>query len=74
MGVSMRSFFVRNVSEALYLDVQALKSHGTIIESRNGDVLEFDTPVCTTYTHSRERALFYEQRDANPFFHLMESF
>ena len=74
MGVSMRSFFVRNVSEALYLGVQALQNSGTLIKSRNGDVLEFETPVCTTYTHSRERVLFYKQRDANPFFHLMESF
>jgi thymidylate synthase len=70
----VHNFFVRNVSEALYLGVQALQSSGRLIKSRNGDVLEFDTPVCTTYTHSRERVLFYKQRDANPFFHLMESF
>ena len=30
--------------------------------------------VCTTYTHPLERVLFYPERDANPFFHLMESF
>ena len=69
----MRSILARGVSEALYIGQQALFSSGKQVETRNGPVLEFDTPVMTTYTHSRERVLFYPERDANPYFHLMES-
>ena len=69
----MRSFFARGVSEALFLGQQALFSSGKEVNTRNGLALEFPTPVVTTYTHSRERVLFYPERDANPYFHLMES-
>jgi len=41
--------------------------------SRNGPVLYIQEPVTITYTHPRERVLFNEARDANPFFHLYES-
>lgn len=41
--------------------------------SRNGPVLQCDDPVTITYTHPRERVLFNQVRDANPFFHLYES-
>jgi thymidylate synthase len=70
----MQTFYTRNVSEALFLGLQALKAHHREVETRNGLALEFLTPVCTTYTHPKERVLFYPERDANPFFHLMESF
>jgi len=69
----MRSIYVRNVSEALYLGKLALEEEGVKVQTRNGTALEFPTPVMTTYTHSRERVLFYPQRDANPYFHFMES-
>ena len=69
----MRSILARGVSEALYIGQQALLSSGRHVETRKGAALEFDTPVMTTYTHSRERVLFYPERDANPYFHLMES-
>lgn len=70
----MQSITARGVSEALYLGKQALEANGREVKTRNGVALEFPTPVITTYTHSRERVLFYPQRDANPYFHLMESF
>jgi hypothetical protein len=70
----MQTFYTRNVSEALFIGLQALKSHHREVMTRNGVALEFHTPVCTTYTHPKERVLFYPERDANPFFHLMESF
>ena len=70
----MQSIHARGVSQALYLGKQALESNGVEVQTRNGPALEFPTPVTTTYTHSRERVLFYPQRDANPYFHLMESF
>ena len=70
----MQYINVRNVSEALYRTVHALQAIGEEVETRNGKALEFPYPVVTCYTHSRERVLFYPDRDANPFFHLMESF
>ena len=70
---NMRCFYVRNVSEALYQVKLAIEEEGVKVETRNGTALEFPTPVMTTYTHSRERVLFYSERDANPFFHFMES-
>lgn len=41
--------------------------------SRNGDVLYIQEPVIITYTHPRERVLFNQARDCNPFFHLYEA-
>ena len=38
--------------------------------SRNGPVIMIDEPVMVTYTHPRERVLFNQARDANPFLHL----
>ena len=70
----MQYISARNVSEALYLAVQALETKGVEVETRNGKALEFACPVVTSYSHSRERVLFYPMRDANPYFHLMESF
>lgn len=69
----MHHINARNVSEALYLAKQAIEVSGQKIMTRNGEALEFTTPVCTTYTRPRERVLFYPERDANPFFHLMEA-
>ena len=70
----MHEIYARNVSDALFQGLQSIQNFGRRINTRNGEVLEFPSPVITTYTNSRERVLFYEQRDANPFFHLMESF
>ena len=70
----MQYISARNVSEALYLAVQALETKGVEVDTRNGKALEFACPVMTSYSHSRERVLFYPMRDANPYFHLMESF
>jgi len=70
----MQYISARNVSEALYLAVQALETKGVEVDTRNGKALEFPCPVMTSYSHSRERVLFYPMRDANPYFHLMESF
>ena len=41
--------------------------------SRNGSTLESNEPVVTVYLHPWERVLFDKDRDANPFFHLIES-
>jgi thymidylate synthase len=69
----MKVFNVRNVHEALPIVVQDLLTHGVEKSSRNGPVLVFSEPVTTVYEKPLERVLFYPERDANPFFHLMES-
>ncbi len=62
----------RNVNQA-FLAGLALLRNGKRRESRNGPVLKMDCPVTTLYEKPRERVLFHEKRDANPFFHLFES-
>tara|TARA_R110000787_G_scaffold205102_2_gene315574 strand:+ start:347 stop:1396 length:1050 start_codon:yes stop_codon:yes gene_type:complete len=64
----------RNVHEAFILAMDAFTWDGEVLEqdSRAGQTLEFDTPVVTTYQNPCERVLFWEGRDANPFFHFME--
>lgn len=42
-------------------------------DSRNGKVLVAPTPVTTEYFNPRRRVLFNAKRDANPFFHFLES-
>ena len=69
----MQTFNVKNVSEALWVVKQAIKEEGRLVQTRNGDALEFTGPVITKYRNSRQRVIFYPERDANPFFHLMES-
>lgn len=64
---------VRNVNEALARGKELMLDRGISKESRYGDTLEVPCPVATTYSNPRERVLFLQQRDANPFFHLMES-
>lgn len=64
---------VRNVNEALVAGTRFLSKRGTLVQSRNGPTLEAKEPVCTMYEKPRERVLFSTARDANPFFHLMES-
>ncbi len=69
-GASLR---VRNVNEALPLGLQMLQSWGKPAESRGLHTLRVPGPVSTIYEQPTERVLFDRIRDANPFFHLMES-
>ena len=69
----MLSIHARNVSEALFRGKQMMEEMGEQVQTRNGLALELPLPVITTYTHPEERVLFYEGRDANPYFHFMES-
>lgn len=64
---------VRNVHCALPRGIDLLEAHGYEWESRNGPVLVMPEPVCTVYERPTERVVFWPSRDANPFFHLMES-
>lgn len=64
---------VRNVHEALPQALFDLEKIGVRRESRNGSVIKFPTPVTTVYNKPLERVIFWDERDANPYFHLMES-
>lgn len=64
---------VRNVNEALSRGMYHIFTHGVATESRNGPVIEIPTPVATVYRNPHEKVLINKTRDANPFFHLMES-
>lgn len=70
----MQVIKVRNVREALPEGLRYLASVGEVMESRDGPVVVAPTPVTTVYERPRERVLLSAVRDANPFFHLMESF
>lgn len=63
----------RNVNTALERGLGYLVSNGRREASRAGDVLVAPGPVTTVTFRPLERVLWSPVRDANPFFHLMES-
>lgn len=69
-GASLR---VRNVNEALPLGLQMIQTYGKPAESRGLQTIRVHGPVTTIYERPEERVLFDSVRDANPFFHLIES-
>lgn len=69
----MKVINARNVNEALKLGIQLIQTEGEFRPSRGGDTIEIPCPVATVYQKPWERVLISEQRDANPFFHLMEA-
>lgn len=64
---------IGNPNGALLAGLHALKTSGIINDSRNGRVVQFPTPVVTTFMNPMERVMFSPLRDANPFFHLYEA-
>ena len=63
----------RNVNEALPEGIYRLLQEGVRQSSRAGDVWVYPTPVTTVYQRPLERVVCYPERDANPFFALLES-
>lgn len=63
----------RNVNEALAIGMQLVKNEGVFTSSRGLEVMRAPGPVTTVYERPMERVLFCPHRDANPFFHLLES-
>jgi thymidylate synthase len=63
----------RNVNAAFIKLMRSIKSVGVRRLSRAGGCIEMPTPVTTIYENPMERVLFSPERDANPFFHLMEA-
>ena len=64
---------IGNPNTALHTGLMALKQCGIVNDSRNGRVVQFPSPVVTTYLRPMERVVFSALRDANPFFHLYEA-
>ena len=71
----MKVIKVRNVNEAILRGVDLFQDETNYIEqdSRNGKTLECVDPVTTVYLKPTERVCLIEARDANPFFHFIES-
>ncbi len=72
----MHVFHASNVNLAFFRGMQFFMDKGDWIsrsESRVGPVLRCEFPVTTVYHEPYKRVLFCEARDANPFFHFMES-
>lgn len=63
----------RSVSEALAQGLHAIRVNGIAKPSRVGDVLVAPQPVMTVYQNPLNRVLLSPMRDANPFFHVMET-
>lgn len=64
---------VSNVNEALPLAIMHLVQYGEEVTSRGIKTIEIPGMFVTTYLNPTERVIFSPTRDANPFFHLMES-
>jgi thymidylate synthase len=62
-----------NVNEALPYGLSLLQQVGVASTSRGIETIKVPGPVMTVYRTPQRRVLFDEVRDANPFFHLMES-
>lgn len=63
----------RNVADALPSGIALLHQVGQVESTRAGDCLVAPGPVLTRLRRPDERVLFSAARDANPFFHLVES-
>lgn len=69
----MNCIQAHNVNQALAIGLKMLAARGVHGDSRNGPVIYMREPVTTTYEDPTARVLFSPLRDANPYFHLMES-
>jgi hypothetical protein len=69
----MHAIRARNVNDAYLHAIDLVRGAGVLRQSRNGPVYVIPEPVSIHYTRPRERVLLSVARDANPFFHLMES-
>lgn len=63
----------RNVQDAYVRGIAHIRKVGEREETRNGPVRVAPGPVVTVYEQPLERVLTDPVRDANPFFHLLES-
>ena len=71
----MKVINARNVNDALLLGIDLFNDEFNyrVQESRNGITYEALEPVTTVYRNPCERVCLMQERDANPFFHFIES-
>ena len=69
----MHTIEADNAAMALPKGLHLLLGRGTLEPTRAGDCLVAPGPVMTKLTRPTERVVFSPVRDANPFFHLVES-
>ena len=71
----MKVINARNVNDALLLGIDLFQDSSNFREqeSRNGTTYEALEPVTTVYSSPWERVCLLKERDAKPFFHLIES-
>lgn len=70
---TVRTLRARNANEAYYLGMMLMEHEGKRQNSRNGPTIEIDEPVGLMYELPRERVLFSETRDSNPFLGFFEA-
>jgi thymidylate synthase len=63
----------RNAHQILPELLHQIQSRGVARETRDGKALQFLQPCTLVYEKPQERVVFWSERDANPFFHLMEA-
>jgi thymidylate synthase len=63
----------RNTNSMMFRAYDHIMTWGIQEESRNGLVISIPQPVTLNYTHPMEKVNFCPVRNANPFFHFMES-
>lgn len=69
----MFSLASRNVNTAYPELCELVKLYGRVVDTRNGKALSLMSPLMLQITRPTERVLFDVARNANPFFHMMES-
>ena len=62
-----------NVNEAFYTGLTMIRKEGLSLETRNGDAFKLPGVLVTNYRNPTQRCLFVPEREANPFFHHLES-
>jgi hypothetical protein len=62
-----------NIRDALPAAVRLILQHGAEEDTRIGKALVYPEPVSILYKYPKQHVLLNPIRDANPFFHLMES-
>tara|TARA_R110000772_G_scaffold104981_1_gene206540 strand:- start:78 stop:1103 length:1026 start_codon:yes stop_codon:yes gene_type:complete len=63
----------RNANKMYPEALRSLRTYGRTAQSRNGPVTKFPGPCTFLFRNPTERVVFWQKRDANPFFHLLEA-
>jgi thymidylate synthase len=69
----MHVIYADNPDDGLAKGLRHLLKSGESSASRNGPVIVAPEPVTTVYTQPWNHVSFWDTRDANPFFHLVEA-